>query len=79
MASLANEVRALCNVIQARLNGHPDSAAEWQTITRQLRSATDKSRKIAKLAERMEGRPSAHTETNRLIDVVAEAASNAKS
>ena len=54
MASLGTEIRAICNAVQARLNGHPGSAADWRTITRQLRSAADKARKVTRLAERME-------------------------
>ena len=54
MASLGSDIRAIVNAIQARLNGHPDSAEEWQTIARQLRSASDKARKIHKLGVRME-------------------------
>ena len=54
MASLGSDIRAIVNAVQARLNGHPDSAEEWITIARQLRSASDKARKIHKLAERME-------------------------
>lgn len=54
MASLGSEIQTLCNAVQARLNGHPDTATEWLTIARQLRTAADKARKIAKLAERME-------------------------
>ena len=54
MASLGSDIRHLVNAIQARLNGHPDSAEEWRTIHRQLRAASDKARKVTKLAERME-------------------------
>lgn len=53
MASLGSEIQSLVTVVQARLNGHPDSAEEWQTIAKQLRSAADKARKVAKLAERI--------------------------
>jgi hypothetical protein len=52
--STRTEIDALLTVVHARLNGSPTSAAEWTTITRQLRQAADRARKIAKLAARME-------------------------
>lgn len=46
-------VRASVDAVQARLNGSPDTAAEWQTIARQLRRAADAARSVAKLAKAM--------------------------
>lgn len=51
--NLGSTVRHNVNAVAARLNGTPDTAAEWQTIARQLRAAADAARKVAKLAERM--------------------------
>lgn len=52
--TLGNRVRHNVNAAQARLNGSPDSAAEWAVIARQLRAAADSARKIARIAARME-------------------------
>lgn len=53
--TLGTEIRSLVHVVEARLRGYPDSSGEWTTIARQLRAAADKARKVARLAERMEG------------------------
>ena len=68
MASLGSEVRSIVMVVQARLNGHPDSADEWRTIHRQLRTASDKARRITRLAERMES-PIVFPDTTPVQDV----------
>lgn len=57
MASLGSEVRAILHAVQARLNGHPSTATEWRITARQLRTASDKARKISHLAARMEAPP----------------------
>ena len=52
--TLGSEIRSIVHVVQARLNGTPDTSAEWRTIARQLRQASDRASKIALLAARME-------------------------
>ena len=52
--TLGSEIRSILHVVQARLNGTPDTSAEWRTIRRQLRQASDRADKIALLAARME-------------------------
>jgi hypothetical protein len=46
-------IQANIDAVQARLDGSPDTAAEWQTIARQLRTAADAARKLATLAQAM--------------------------
>jgi len=61
-STLGSDVRRLVDALQARLNGTPDTAEEWNIIRRQLRTASDKAAKIVALARRME-QPTADEDT----------------
>lgn len=52
--TLGSEIRSLVHVVQARLNGTPDTSREWYLIASRLRQASDRARKVALLAARME-------------------------
>ena len=52
--TLGSEIRSIVHVVQARLNGSPDSSQEWRTIAQQLRRASDRASKISVIADRME-------------------------
>lgn len=52
--TLGSTIRHNVAAVQARLNGSPDTAAEWQVIARQLRTAADAARKVARIATIMQ-------------------------
>lgn len=52
--TLGSQCRNLTNAANARLNGSPATADEWLQISRALRTASDKARKVFALAARME-------------------------
>ena len=54
-STLGAIIRHNVAAVTARLNGSPTTAAEWQTIARQLRLAADKARRIARIAAQMNG------------------------
>lgn len=51
--TMRSEVQSLLWAVQARLNGNPTDATDWSAIAKQLRAASDKARKIGKLAAAM--------------------------
>jgi hypothetical protein len=52
--NLGTQLRNLLSAVESTLTSSPMTATEWWAITRGLRTASDKARKIARLADRME-------------------------
>lgn len=53
-SNIGSQLRSLVDLVQARLNGSPDTANEWHTIALQLQCAAEKAKVIERLAEDME-------------------------
>ena len=50
-SNIGSQLRSLVDLVQARLNGSPDTANEWHTIALQLQCAAEKAKVIERLAE----------------------------
>lgn len=58
--TLASKIKMAIRSVEVRMADHPTTASEWREMSRQLRTAGEQARKIALLAERMEGPSQEH-------------------
>ena len=52
--TLATKIRITIRAVDLAITCHPNTASDWRSISRQLRTAGEQAKKIALLAERME-------------------------